>query len=250
MKKRFLWMTIVIFVMLLLTGCISRARVGELVTESQSVELGDARAARVEIDFGAGDLEVNGGAEKLLEADFTYNVARLKPEVAYAGGRLVVRQPEVSGMPVLQDINDFRNEWSLRLNDKTPVDLRINIGAGTSDLQLAGLLLTRLNVNLGAGISTVDLSGDWKDDLDVTIDTGLADITVRLPSDFGVRVEVDTGPTSVEASGLRQNGNVYTNDAYDVSEVTLQVHMKAGVGRITLEVDENTQAKAALKVSR
>ena len=44
--------------------------------------------------MGAGDLEVTGGAEKLLEADFAYNVARLKPEVQYTNGTLVVRQPE------------------------------------------------------------------------------------------------------------------------------------------------------------
>jgi hypothetical protein len=212
--------------------------VGALQNESQSVELGDANSVSVEINFGAGDLEVTGGAEKLLEADFNYNVARLKPEVEYADGKLAVRQPDARGLPVLKNITDFRNEWGIRLSDEIPMDLRVNMGGGSSDLQLAGLPLTRLDINQGAGISTVDLSGSWARDLDVTIEAGAADITVRLPKDVGARVEVDAGPTTIEATGLRRDGNVYTNAAYGVSDVTLQINLEAGIGKINLEVKE------------
>lgn len=223
---------------LLLAGCAPRARVGALQSESQSVELGDAESVRVEIVMGAGDLRVTGDADKLLEADFTYNVAMLKPEVKFTNGKLVVQQPDAKGLPALQDITDFRNEWGLRLYDEVPMDLTVDMGGGASDLQLAGLSLTRLDVILGAGISTVDLSGSWARDLDVTIDTGAADITVRLPRDVGARVEVEAGPTTIKASGLRRDGNVFTNDAYGGSEVTLQVNIEAGIGQIKLEIEE------------
>jgi hypothetical protein len=230
--------TFVLLAALLLAACNSEVRVGALQTESQSVELGDAESIRVEINFGAGDLDLTGGADKLLEADFVYNVARLKPEVKYTSGTLVVRQPETNGLPDLRDITDFRNEWKLRLNDETPIDLKVIVGGGTSNLQLAGLALARLDVSLGAGQSTLDLNGDWARDLDVAIDAGAADLTVRLPSDVGVRVEVDRGPTAIDASGLTQDGNVYTNAAYGVSEVTLHIHVEAGIGVMNLEVEE------------
>src|SRR5512143_2496487 len=122
----------------LLAGCSSGARVGELQRESQSVELGDAKSVIVKINMGAGDLQVTGGAEKLLEADFKYNVVVLKPEVGYTDGRLEVRQPEISGLPNLLGIMNFRNEWDLRLNDQVPMDLSVDLGGGTSNLQLAG----------------------------------------------------------------------------------------------------------------
>jgi hypothetical protein len=223
---------------LLLAGCGSEARVGELQTETQSVELGDAKSVRVEINFGAGDLEVTGGAEKLLEANFTYNVAKLKPEVEYTDGTLVLQQPGNEGLPDLRGIMDFRNEWGLRLNDEVPMDLRVDVGAGTSNLRLAGLSLTGLDVSLGAGESTVDLSGDWERDLDVTIDAGAGGISLRLPRDVGVRVDVDAGIGAIEAPGLKKDGDVYTNDAYGVSEVTLQIDLKAGIGQINLSVAE------------
>jgi len=238
MKTNHLLIALVLLGALLLAGCGSDARVGTLRTESQSVELGDAKSVRAQIYLGAGDLNLTGGAEKLLEADFTYNVARLKPEVEYTDGRLVVRQPDVKGLPVLRDITDYRNEWGLRLNDEIPMDLSLDMGAGSSDLQLAGLSLTRLDVSLGAGISTVDLSGDWTRNLEVTIDAGAANTSVRLPKDVGVRVKVGSGPHTIEAIGLKRDGDVYTNAAYGVSEVTLQVDIEAGIGQINLEVED------------
>jgi hypothetical protein len=241
-KKVWFWMVVgLVFVLpeaLLLASCAPRLKVGELQSESQTVELDNAESVRAEITMGAGDLQVTGGAEKLLEADFTYNVAKMKPEVKSTDGTLVISHPEVRGYRTLQDIKDFRNEWDLRFNSQVPMNLRLNMGAGTSDLQLADLSLTGLDVTLGAGISTVDLSGDWVNDLEVNFDTGAAEITVKLPKKVGVRVEVEAGPTLVNARGLTKNGNAYTNAAYGVSDVTLQINIQAGIGAINLlEID-------------
>lgn len=238
MRTKHLLIVTMLLGALLLVSCYSKLRVDTLKTESQSIELGDAKSVRVEINFGAGDLQVNGGAEKLLEADFTYNVADLKPEVKYTDGTLVVQHPEVKGLPALQGITDFRNEWGLRLNNDVPMNLSVVMGAGTGDLQLADLSLTGLDITLGAGKSTLDLSGNWVHDLDVTMDTGAADVTVRLPGDVGIRVEIDAGPSTINASSLTKDGNVYTNTAYGVSAVTLQIKMRGGIGQINLEVED------------
>jgi len=236
MKPYRLLISLVLFAALLLSSCGSSARVGDLRTESQSVELGDAETVHTEIDFGAGHLEVSGGAEELMKAEFNYNVAKLKPEVEYIDGTLIVKQPETKGLTSLLGITDYRNEWSLRFNNDVPMDLSLNLGAGTGDLQLAGLSLTRLDISLGASDSTVDLSGDWAENLDVSIDSGASTITVLLPKDVGVRVVVETGPVMVEAQGLSKDGNVYTNAAYDVSDVTLKVNVNAGIGTVYLNV--------------
>ena len=236
MKTNYLLAALVLFAAFLLAGCGSDLKVGELQNESQTVELGDAKSARVEVRFGAGDLKVSGGAEKLLEADFTYNVAKLKPEVNYSDGALVVKQPDSNGAPSFQNISDFRNEWDLNFSNDVPMDLSVDIGAGSSNLQFTGLSLTGLNIKLGAGESAIDLSGDWAQDLNVSIDAGAAAITVILPKDVGVRVEVDRGPTVINASDLTQDGDVYTNAAYGASSATLHVTIKTGIGQLNLEV--------------
>jgi hypothetical protein len=237
MKTKHLLINVVLLAALLLVSCSSDdVKVGELRTESKSVELGDARSVSVKIKMGADDLVVTGGAEKLLEADFTYNVAKLKPEVEFTDGTLIVQHPNVRGYRTLQDIKEFRNEWDLRLNNDVPMNLSLEMGAGTSDLQLADLSLTGLDVMLGAGECTLDLSGDWARDLRASIKTGASRVTLRLPKNVGVRVEIVSGASVVTTFGLKQDGNAYVNDAYGVSSVTLQIVMEPGIGQINLEV--------------
>ncbi len=235
MKIYRILIVLVLVASLLLAGCNTNLKVGALQTESKSVELGDATAVRIEINMGAGDLQLTGGADKLMEANFTYNVARLKPEVEYTDGTLIVKQPEVSGMPALPGITNFRNEWGVRLYDGVPMDLSVEMGAGASNLQLTGLSLTGLKVSLGAGTYTIDLSGDWARDLDITIDAGAAIVNVRLPKDVGAQVKVESGPHTIEATGLTKDGDVYTNAAYGVSDVTLRIDLAAGIGTINLQ---------------
>jgi hypothetical protein len=234
MKTNRYLISILLVGILLLASCNPALRVGALQTESQSVKQGDAKSVSVNIDFGAGVLDVTGGAEDLLDADFTYNVSKIKPEVTYTDGTLKVSQPETKGMPALLSVTDFRNEWGLRLSNDVPMDLNVNVGAGTSNLKFAGLLLSGLGITLGASQGTIDLTGAWAHDLDVTIDAGASNITVLLPKNVGVHVVVDRGPTVIDTQGLTQDGDVYTNAAYGESGVTMHIDLKTGIGIVSL----------------
>ncbi|HEX9091272.1 MAG TPA: toast rack family protein [Anaerolineales bacterium] len=231
--NRFLFIFVLVGAMLL-ASCNPALRIGALQTESKSVKLGDAKSVSVKINFGAGVLDVTGDGEDLLDADFTYNVAKLKPQVEYSDGTLTVTQPETSGMPAVQGVTDFRNEWGLRLSNDVPMELSVDVGAGTSNLKLSGLSLSGLDITLGATEGTIDLNGAWAHDLSVTIDAGASNISVLLPKDVGVRVVVDRGPTVIDTQGLTQDGDVYTNAAYGVSDVTLQIDLQAGFGIVNL----------------
>jgi hypothetical protein len=221
----------------LTTSCKSESiSVGELWTESQSVALNGAESVRVELQMGAGTLKVAGGTGALLNADFTYNVAEWKPQVKYdvtdGQGVLTIQQPSGShGMK-----GKVRYEWELRLKNDVPIDLNVELGAGKSELQLGSLSLTGLNIERGAGEIDLDLVGDWKRDLPASIEAGVGMLTVRLPKDTGVRVEVEKGIGIVNASGLKKEGNAYINDAFGKSEITLRIHIEAGVGMVRLEV--------------
>jgi hypothetical protein len=57
-----------------------------------------------------------------------------------------------------------------------------------------------------------------------------------LPRDVGVRLNVQTGIGSVDTSGLSKDGNIYTNDAYGNSDVSLRIDIDGGVGKINLDV--------------
>ena len=216
-----------------------RVEVGELRTERRSVEVENAESVKVNLRLAVGELDVGGAAEdpRLMEADFAYNVAAWEPGVDYEvvgdSGELSVQQRGLDeGIPT----RDVRNEWDLRLNDRVPVDLTVQMGGGVGNLDLDNLALVGLNLDVGAGSTRVDLSGDWGRDLSAVVRGGAGQVTVLLPSRMGARVEAGTRLGRVNAEGLRKEGDAYVNDAYGDSDATLKVEVTGGVGQINLEV--------------
>ena len=220
----------------MLSGCVEKVMVGKLRTDSQSVELDGVESVNVEIDIWAGELGVSGGADKLLEANYTYNVDALKPEIEYSDGTLIVEQSGSHGISSWEP-GDYRCGWDLRFNDDVPMDLNVNFGIVEGDLELSSLNLTSFEIDMGAGAVVIDLIGDWKNDLDADIAAGAGKLTLRLPSDVGTHLEVDVGAGTINAPDLTREGNVYTNDAYGKSDVTLSIDIEAGVGEINLELE-------------
>jgi hypothetical protein len=198
-----------------LASC-GRQSIGEMERESQAIDLENAQSVRAELRIGAGELNVTGGADALMEADFAYNVADWEPEVDYdvSGdtGELKVEQGSGEDIPLG---GEPRNEWDLRFNDAVPIDL---------------------NVQMGAGETTVDLTGSYDRDIAATIEGGVGEATVQLPSEIGVRVNAEGGLGQINAEGLQREGDAYVNDAYGDSDVTLDVDVRGGVGQINLEV--------------
>lgn len=127
-------------------------------------------------------------------------------------------------------------EWDLRLNSEVPKSLGIEMGAGGGDLDLDDLNLTNLRIAMGAGSAEIDLTGEWERNLKVTIVGGVGGWRLRLPRDIGVRVDVDRGIGTVDATGLRSDDGVCVNDAYGTSEATLDVDIDVGLGGVELEL--------------
>jgi hypothetical protein len=221
----------------LFVGACGTQEVGELQRESQSVNLENARSVRANLKMGAGELNLTGGADQLMEADFSYNVAAWKPGVNYDvigdAGELSVDQGQGEDLPIT---GDARNEWDIAFNDEVPTNLSVQMGAGESDLDLDSLTLTGLDLEMGAGRTTIDLTGDYDRDLVASIQGGVGQATVQLPSEVGVRVEAQGGLGQINAEGLQREGEAYVNDAYGDSEITLDVDIQGGVGQINLEV--------------
>jgi hypothetical protein len=208
---------------------------GETRNESENIGLDGATNAEVFLRMGAGELDVDGGASGMLDADFTYNVDDWEPEIDWGvtegKGRLEIDQSGSKSLNLF-DLDDIEYEWNLNLSDEIPTTLDVELGAGDSSLKLGSMALTELAVETGAGDTTIDLTGDWQNDLDATVDAGAGRVKLLLPADVGVRVETDTGLVDVDNDGLTKDGDVYTNDAYGESDTTLTISVDAGVGGV------------------
>src|ERR671920_2391555 len=130
-------------------------QVGKMQHESNSVDPKNAQSARAQLKMGAGELNLTGGADQLMEADFSYNVSKWKPKVSYhvsgKKGQLLVEQGSANGGDLSGGAS---NEWDISMNDEVPTDLVVRLGAGESDLDLDSLTLTGVDVRMGAGKTT------------------------------------------------------------------------------------------------
>jgi hypothetical protein len=219
---------------LLLTSCeFDQTPTGPLRDEPVSIDLHDADRANMELNMAAGELKVRGGADKLLEGRFEYNVPAWKPKVSDSmlgsHATVTIQEPEN-----VRPGGNRRYLWDLALNDKVLLDLALNCGAGQARLDLGDLDLRTLNVHMGAGQVDLDLRGHPTRDYDVNISGGVGQATVRLPENVGIRAEAHGGLGSINVTGLQKQGDHYENALYDKAKVNLRLKVEGGIGEIRI----------------
>ena len=203
--------------------------------ETKVIERGDAKALHANIEMPAGELRIDGGGEHLLSADFSHAGGWSNPDVNYTVDK------GVGDLSITQEgggrlIGNSDNDWSLKLADNLPVELKVDVGAGKGDLRLAKVDLTRLEVNIGAGQALVDLTGERAKDLHAEIHGGVGEAIVRLPKNIGVIATVHGGLGSVDVHGLKaEDDGQYVNASYGKAPNTIHLTVEGGIGHIKLE---------------
>ncbi len=217
-----------------MAGCeFDRTVTGPLHDEPVAIDLGAADRANVELNMAAGEMTLRGGAAKLLEGRFEYNVAGGRPNVVSSNtgstATVTIREPEH-----VHAGGNRRYLWDLELNDRVLLDLRVNCGAGKARLELGDLDLQSVEMNMGAGEVDLDLQGKPTRDYDVHVSGGVGRATIRLPQSVGVWAEAHGALGSINVSGLEKRGDHYENSLYDSSKVKVRLKVEGGIGEIRI----------------
>jgi len=205
--------------------------------DTQAVELQGAKSVNANLEMGAGELTLSGGSSKLLDADFRYDDSFGKPSVEYhvSGDRGML---DVTQQQEHTTFGSRDNDWDLRFGGNAPIDLKLNMGAGQGDLRLNGLNVSGMEIHMGAGELHLDFAGVRTSTLEADIQGGVGSATIRFPKDIGVRVNASGGLGSINAHGLKRDGDDYVNDAYGKAAATINLRIQGGVGQITLIGEE------------
>lgn len=233
MKPNFLTAATILSLCILSACNFEHVETGPTETLPVSIDIGTADRANIELNMGAGEMRVTGGASKLMEGNLEYNVARLKPEITTSHNGLhtavTVRQPENSN-----SFGKIHNVWDLQLSNKVLMDLTLNCGAGQARLDLGDVMLRELGVHMGAGQVDLDLTGKPQHDYDVKIHGGVGQATVHLPQGVGVWATAHGGIGSINVQGLEKRGDHWENDLFDKAKVNVRVEVNGGIGEIKL----------------
>ena len=201
--------------------------------QSRTVDRQNAKTVNATLEMGAGDLSISGGSSHLLEADFDYRSPDAPQVDYYVSGT-------TGELHVSDQDNDRHfgsnsdNEWTLHFANDIPIELKIDMGAGHGNLRLRDIDVTRLRLDIGAGQVDLDLTGDRKSDLTADVEGGVGEANIRLPKNIGVIVNASGGIGTIDAHGLKHDGDDYTNDLYGKSPVTIHLKVEGGVGTINL----------------
>jgi len=220
-------------------GCLFKKVEGEVRSDTKTVEADGAERLEAHIEFGAGDLRIDGRSDEMFNADYKYAFSIREPKIKYevkgSTGELLVRDIE---RKVTLGLGGFETEWMLSFSPDIPIEIDIDFGAGTGRLNLADLDIEGLDLDLGAGSANVNLAGIWDHDVDVDIDQGIGEVTIHVSSAMPVRVEVDRGLGNVVADDFRMLNGDYVNDAYDEDEdlPTITINIDQGIGNTVLKL--------------
>jgi hypothetical protein len=217
---------------------VEEIKIGSLQSESISVPVPDDSPASLELNFGAGELNVQPGASGvLIEGTAAYNVADFKPSVDVQGGvvKISTGNMEIRGFPSIRG-KDFKNVWDLKLAD-VPLELVVNAGAYKGDLELGGLSLTQLEVNDGAADVRLEFSQPNKVEMQT--------------------LKYTTGASNVKLSGLsnanftsmtfRSGAGNYTLDFSGSLQRDADVTISSGVSQVTVVVPEGISARVVFR---
>lgn len=214
-------------------ACGASSPAGPVVHEHRSIDRGAATSARVEIEMSAGELEVKSGAMTLFEGDFDFNVPDMKPEIAYAvngsTGALKVSQASTSG--------NYENAWRLSLDETTPLDLDVNLGAGEASLVLGRLKLQSLDIHLGAGDLIVDLRGMPARSYNVKVNAGAGDTTIQLPAGAGISAQTSGVIGDVRVDGLEKRDGRWVNARVTAPSVTIDLEIHHAIGDLKISAE-------------
>src|SRR5215471_6537074 len=155
-----------------LSGCVVETS-GPATHDFKAIEKDTSDLVRVNLQMGAGNLRVGSGTDKLMRADFEYNIPSWKPEVRYTAGNLSISQPSSHSVR----LGNNKYDWDVRFSRDVPLNMSIEFGAGEAHLDLGSLSLQHVDVQMGVGSIDMDLRGNPKRDYDVRIQGGVGEAT-------------------------------------------------------------------------
>ena len=209
------------------------------------VLLNGARQANIEITLNTGSLWVAGGtmatgtvvgSTELLRARFDPQDAG-KPALEYrvSGDGQTGHLRLAPGQATAEWAwTQSEAAWRLYLNPMVPTNLDVDLGTGSTELVLGGLLINSVDVTAGSGDVVLDLSGDWRQSMSGSVDIGAGDLTILVSRNTGVRMTVNQASGELVSGPFEAQATELTNAAYGQTETAIDLSIELGAGDITL----------------
>ena len=190
------------------------------------------QVAKVKLEFGAGELNIDrGDSELLVSGTATFNVEEFEPEVTVTDSSVKISQQvdDINLIPVLGD--ELENRWDIALGS-FPMELEIAAGGYQGEFDLGGIPLLELRIAEGAAKTDVSFSELNPVQMDtLRYDTGASQASLTGLANANFR-EMD----------FRSGAGEYRLDFSGDLQQDAEVSIKTGLSSIVIIVPEGTPA--------
>lgn len=117
-------------------------------------------------------------------------------------------------------------------------DLDIDVGAADfTAVNLGNSGAEQIRLHGGVGVVDLDFGGQWTQDMTVTTRLALGKLTLRVPSEVGVRLEVQRVAAGLDHEGFVKRGDAWYSANYDRARHKLQLRAETFFGKIEIRRD-------------
>jgi hypothetical protein len=211
------------------------------LTSSLSQPLGETRMAAVEVEYGAGALQIGPLPDDLATGTLadanvygrgTVRFENANPSPTGQGRLRIVQRDEERGM----DGGHFDfGRLDVRLTPGIPLDLRVATGVTDTMLNLEPLRVPNLRLETGASQTKIVLPSHGE--TMARIEGGASKLDVTVPPNVAARIILNDGPNTVtidESRFPRQNGE-YRSAGFDAATDRVTLRIDVGASRVVVQ---------------
>jgi hypothetical protein len=123
--------------------------------------------------------------------------------------------------------------------NRTPMrEMEIDVGAADFFAQhLANANAENVRLRGGVGVVDLDFGGAWTQDMNVSARLAIGKLVLRVPTDVGVRLEVQRVAAGFEHPGLVKRDDAWYSDNWDSASHKLHVRAETFFGKIEVRRD-------------
>jgi len=198
--------------------------------EKFSIPLQGAKEAQLEINHGAGQIDLSAGADT---GDFLTGVSGvgMNQSSHLDGDKLEVEID--AGPSFMPFIGPEGGVWQFHLNPDLPTSLDIDAGASRLNLDLRDLQVKYLSFDGGASHIILTLPARVEN-MVADLEAGAASIELNVPQGVGLRLRLKSvGTLKIDESlFVPREGRVYQSTDYDTAKYRAEVNIEGGATSI------------------
>lgn len=210
------------------TNIIRSSEIQSSQTTAPNKSATDLELAKIDIK-AARNLQISAGDQTNAHIEYSGPTAELKQEKE--DGKLKF---ELDFKRNALDSDD--NPVVVKLAKNAPLELDIDFGAGKINADLRGLKLSKLDIDSGASDIEIFLDSVDQKIVSIDLDLGVSNVKLNLPNGCGIKLNSDSGLSSINATGLEPRGKGYfeSPNLADAS-VIYEIKLDSGLSNFELK---------------